>query len=150
MGEVGSSPASFGGLVFAGNEYARLVAVKPGPPATIVWENDEYLPEAASLVAADGLIFVATSYGVLVCYDALTGQKYWEQETRQGFYSSPVIADNKLYALDLDGVAHIYKVSRTAELIGTPALGEPVTATPSFATGRIYLRGEKYLYCIGQ
>jgi outer membrane protein assembly factor BamB len=150
MGEVGPSPAFSGGLVYAANEYARLVAIKPGTNAAIIWENDEYLPEVASPVASDGFVFIATTYGVLACYDALTGEKYWEQETGQGFYSSPVIADNRLYALDIDGIMHIYKVSRTAELVGKPALGEPVTATPAFADGRIYIRGEKFLYCIGQ
>lgn len=149
MGEVGPSPAFSGGLVYAANEYARLVAIKPGINAAIIWENDEYLPEVASPVASGGLVFIATTYGVLVCYDALTGAKYWEQETGKGFYASPVIAENRLYALDLNGVMHIYKVSRTAELIGEPALGEPVTATPAFADSRIYIRGEKFLYCIG-
>jgi len=149
MGEVGPSPAFSGGLVYAANEYARLAAIKPGNNAAVVWENDEYLPEVASPVASGGFVFIATTYGVLVCYDALTGEKYWEQETGQGFYASPVIADNRLYALDLNGVMHIYKVSRTAELIGEPVLGEPAMATPAFADGRIYIRGEKFLYCIG-
>jgi outer membrane protein assembly factor BamB len=150
MGEVGSSPAFWDGLVYAANEYARLVAVKPGPSPSIVWENDEYLPEAPSPVASDDLLILATNYGVLVCYDAKTGAKYWEREFSQGFYSSPVIADNKIYVTDLSGKTHILKLSKTADLIGEPQLTDRVYATPAFADGRIYIRGEKYLYCIGQ
>ncbi len=150
MGEVGASPAFWDGLVYAANEYSRLVAVKPGPSPSIVWENDEYLPEAPSPVASEGLLILATTYGVLVCYDAKTGAKYWEQEFNQGFYSSPVIADNKIYVTDLSGKTHILKLSKTADLIGEPQLAERVFATPAFADGRIYIRGEKYLYCIGQ
>jgi outer membrane protein assembly factor BamB len=150
MGEVASSPAFWDGLVYAANEYSRLVAVKPGPSPSIVWENDEYLPEAPSPVASDGLLILATSYGVLVCYDAKTGAKYWEREFSQGFYSSPVIADKKIYVTDISGKTHILKLSKTADLIGEPMLGERVYATPAFSEGRIYLRGEKYLYCIGQ
>ena len=33
--------------------------------------------------------------------------------------------------------------------VGRCALGEPVSASPAFADGRIYLRGESQLYCIG-
>jgi outer membrane protein assembly factor BamB len=149
MGEVGPSPAYGEGLVYAANEYARLVAIKPGAADPIVWENDEYLPEVASPVVSEGLLFIATSYGVLVCYDAATGEKYWEEEARQGFYSSPMVADGKLYALDMGGVMHIYKISKEVEKVGSPELGEPAFASPAFSDGRIYLRGEHHLYCIG-
>ena len=150
MGEVGSSPAFWDGLVYVANEYARLVAVKPGPSPSIVWENDEYLPEVPSPVASDGLLLLATTYGVLVCYDAKTGAKYWEREFSSGFFSSPVIADKKIYATDLNSKTHILKLSKTAELIGEPELADRVSATPAFSDGRIYIRGEKFLYCIGQ
>jgi outer membrane protein assembly factor BamB len=150
FGEVGSSPAFWDGLVYVANEDARLAAVKPGPSPSIVWENDEYLPEAPSLVASNGLLILATNYGVLVCYDAKTGAKYWEQEFSQGFYSSPVIADNKIYVTDMGGKTHILKLSKTADLIGESQVPERIYATPAFSDGRIYIRGEKYLYCIGQ
>jgi outer membrane protein assembly factor BamB len=149
MGEVGPSPAYGEGLVYAANEYARLVAIKPGAADPIIWENDEYLPEIASPVVSGGLIFIATSYGVLVCYDAATGEKYWEEEAQQGFSASPMIADGKLYAMDTGGNMHIYNLSKEVKKLGTPTLGEQAYASPAFSNGTIYLRGEKYLYCIG-
>jgi outer membrane protein assembly factor BamB len=148
MGEVGPSPAYADGLVYAANEYARLVAIHPGAPEPVVWENDEYLPEVASPVVSGGLLFIATSYGVLACYDAATGEKHWEEEAVQGFYASPMVADGKLYAMDMGGIMHIYSLSKEVEKRGAPALGERAFATPAFADGSLYLRGEKYLYCI--
>ena len=149
MGEVGPSPAYGDGLVYAANEYARLVAIKPGAADPVVWENDEYLPEIASPVVSGGLLFIATSYGVLVCYDATTGEKYWEEEATQGFSASPMVADGKLYAMDTGGVMHIFSLSKEMKKLGTPVLGERAYASPAFSDGTIYLRGEKYLYCIG-
>jgi outer membrane protein assembly factor BamB len=148
MGEVGPSPAFSDGYVYAANEYARLVAIKPGLSPSIIWGNDEYLPEVSSPVAYKGLLFVATTYGVLVCYDALTGEKYWEKEFDRGFYSSPVIADGKLHIIDIGGKMHILKVAKTPEIISEPELGEPISSTPAFMDGRIYLRGIDNLYCI--
>ena len=150
MGEVAPSIAYEDGLVFATNEYARLIAVKPAPGAAFTWEDDEYLAEVASPVAYDGLLYVATSYGVLVCYDAKTGEKQWEKEYNQGFWSSPMIADGKLYMIDMKGVMHIIKADRSGTVIGEPTLGEGGFALPVFADGVIYYRGTEHLYCIGE
>jgi len=149
MGEVGPSVAYDDGLVFATNEYARLVAVEPKAGTEYTWEDDEYLSEAASPVAHGGLLYLATSYGVLVCYDAKTGEKQWEKEFDEGFYSSPMIADGKLYIVDLAGITHIIKAGREGTVIAEPELGEGGYALPVFADGQIYLRGESNLYCIG-
>ena len=149
MGEVGPSAAFSEGLVFAANEYAELIAIQPGDKPLTLWKNDEYLPEASSPVAHNGLLYLATSYGVIVCYDTKTGQKYWEHEAGPGFYSSPVIVDGKLYVIDLEGKMHIFKDGKEKVIIGEPVLGEKAFATPAFIDGRIYLRGQNNLYCIG-
>ncbi len=149
-GEVGPSAAYADGLVYAANEYATLVAIKPGPTPTAVWKSDEYLPEAASPAVSDGLLFIATSYGMFACYDAKTGQKQWEKEYGQGFYGSPMIADGKVYVMERNGAMHIFKVDRKLTSLGDPALGEKSVVTPAFADGMIYLKGEKYLYGIGK
>lgn len=147
-GEVGPSPASGGGLIFAANEYAKLVAIDPLKNAK-VWESDEFLPEVASPVTSNGLLFVATSYGVLACYDALSGEKYWSKEDGPGYYSSPVIADNKLYIFDTSGKMRVFEVAKEEKLLGEGNAAEKITTTPAFKDGRMYLRTPKYIYCIG-
>ncbi len=150
MGEVGASVAYGDGLVFATNEYARLVAVEPKPDAEFTWEDNEYLAEASSPVAYNGLLYTATSYGVLVCYDTKTGEKKFEKEFNEGFYSSPMIADGKLYILDMGGVTHILKADGSGTIIAEPELGEGGFAVPALADGVIYIRGKEHLYCIGK
>jgi len=148
MGEVGPSVAFSDGVVFAGNEYARLVAIDASSHE-ILWENDMYLPEAASPLAHDGLLIIATSYGVLVCYDTKTGDQYWEDDVGTTLYSSPIYADGKLFMMDNDGVMRIYDFAKEMNMISENELGETAGTTPAFADGRIYVRGEKNLYCIG-
>jgi outer membrane protein assembly factor BamB len=150
MGEVGPSPAYHDGVVYATNEYAVLIAIKPGNPPEIIWETNEYLPEVASPVVDDGMVFIATSYGVIVCYDAASGEILWEYECDDGIYASPMIADNKVYFLDMGGKMHIFSKDRTMKLLAEPELGERSVSTPSFSDGRIYLRSDDYLYCIGK
>jgi outer membrane protein assembly factor BamB len=150
MGEVGPSPAYGDGKVFAANEYAKLAVIDLDQPQEILWEDNEYLPEVSSPVTLEGLLYIATSYGVFACYDAETGEKYWEKEYGHGFYSSPLIADGKVYAMDMGGVMHIFRLSKEFSLAGECPLGERAYTTPAFAEGRIYIRGEEHLYCIGK
>ena len=148
-GEVGPSAGYADGMVFACNEYAKLVGIKIGGTPEIVWEADEFLPEVSSPLAVNGLLYVATTYGVLACYDAKTGTKNWSQEYGDAFYSSPIYADGKVYITDMTGKTHIVKATKDYQLIGTPELGEKAVCSPVFQDGRVYLRGMNNLYCIG-
>lgn len=148
-GEVGPSAGFADGLVFAANEYAKLVAIKPGDTPKIVWEADEFLPEVSSPLAINGLLYIATSYGAFACYDAKTGTKLWSEEFGNSFYSSPVYAEGKVYLTDTSGKTHIVKATRDYQVVGTPELGEKSVCSPVFMDGRAYLRGMNNLYCIG-
>jgi outer membrane protein assembly factor BamB len=149
MGEVGPSVGFADGIVVAANEYAKMVAIDVNTKA-ILWEADEYLPEASSPLAYNGLVVVATSYGVLACYDLKSGEKYWEHDVGKTLYSSPVYADGKIFMMDNDGVMRIYEFGKEMKLISENSLGEHAGTTPAFANGKIYIRGDKNLYCIGK
>lgn len=151
-GEVAPSPAFNGkDIVFVANEYAQASALKlTGGVPKILWQYDDYLPEISSPVAAENLFFIATSAGDVVCLDAVTGDVKWEKEFDQGFNSSPVLVGDRIYAIDLAGIVHIFGAAAEYKELGTIAMGEPVYATPAFVDGRIYIRGEEALYCIGE
>jgi outer membrane protein assembly factor BamB len=148
MGEVGPSVAYSDGIVFAANEYARMVAIDI-KTKEILWEQDMYLPEASSPLAHSGLVIVATSYGVLACYDAKTGDQYWEHDVGTTLYSSPVTAEGKLFMMDNEGVMRVYEFSKEMKLLKENKLGEKAGTTPAFSNGRLYIRGENHLFCIG-
>ena len=149
MGEVGPSVGYADGVVYAANEYATLAAIKVGSAAEVIWEESEYLPEVASPLAKDGLLMIATSYGVLACYDAKDGSHYWEQEDGDGIYASPIYADGQGYVMDMGGNLHVIKLAEEFELVAESELGEKSVGSPVFADGKMYLRGFDHLYCIG-
>ena len=74
--------------------------------------------------------------------------RYWEKEFDNGFYSSPMIADGKVYITDMGGTTHIIRAGKEGTLVAEPSLGEAGFALPAFAEGTIYMRGVKHLYCI--
>jgi len=150
FGEVGPSLAYADGIVYAVNEYATLAAVKLGAEPEILWENDEYMSDVPSPIAKDGLLFMATSYGVMLCYDALSGEILWEHEFDNGFYSSPMLVEDKIYLVDMKGVMHIFKAANEYISVGEASLDDDCMTTPAFMDGRIYLRTNKHLFCIGE
>ncbi|WP_321297456.1 PQQ-binding-like beta-propeller repeat protein [Marinifilum fragile] len=149
-GEVGPSVTVGNGIVYALNEYASLVAIKPGANPEVLWEAYDYLSDVPSPVISGDNLIIVTSYGAVVCYDAKSGEIRWEQEFGSGFYASPILANGNVYLLDRDGVMHIFKADKEYQEIAAPALGEKSDMTPAFADGRVYIRGEKHLYCIGK
>jgi outer membrane protein assembly factor BamB len=150
--EVAPSPAYEDGMVFLANEYVSTMGLDimttPGKPVK-VWEQEDDLPDVTSPLAAKGLLFVGTVYGVVSCYDAKTGERYWQFEFDEGFYSSPVYAAGNIYITDKAGNTHVIAAEKEYKLVGTSVLGDKVMATPAIVDGRIYLRGAKHLYCIG-
>ena len=64
------------------------------------------------------------------------------------FTASPVAYEGKILMTSEDGDSFVVKAGPQHEILGTNSLGEPVYASPAISSGRIYIRGEKNLYCI--
>ena len=150
FGEVGPSVAYGDGIVFGVNEYAKLVAIKLGETAEILWEDDELLSDVPSPIVKDGLLYLVTSYGVIACYDAVSGEKYWENEFDNGFYGSPIYSEGNIFIIDMGGIVQVFKAGKTFESIASNPLGEDAMTTPAFMDGRVYIRGNEHLICIGK
>ena len=149
-GDVAPSLAVNGSMVFAVTDYARLAAIRPGAGAAIVWEDNYFTPDVSSPVANDELLFVATGNGDIACYNSEKGDTLWTHYFTDQFYASPVIADKKVYLLDRSGVMHIVKAEPKFELVAESPLGERSDGTPAFSDKKVFIRGEKYLYCISE
>jgi len=95
-------------------------------------------------------LFLATSYGTMVCYDAKTGTKYWEKDFGTNLSSlSPMLADGKVYALDKKGVMHIFKPDKAYSSIKWAGTGEDLSVHLPCWWDDLY-QGDKNLYCIGK
>jgi outer membrane protein assembly factor BamB len=149
-GEVAPSLAYSKGIVFSENDNSKLTAIRIGEQPEVLWEHTDFLSDVPSPVATDKYLFLVTGYGTVVCYNALTGIKYWEHDFNKDVFSSPVIAEEKVYLLDRDGMMHIFKADKEYASAGESNLGEKTVATPAFSNGHIYIRGVRNLYCIGK
>lgn len=146
-GEVGASACSSSGIIYGASEYATLVAIN-GADGSVLWQASDFLPEVSSPVATKNNVFVATSYGVVASYDAQTGQLEKEQEFSGEFYSSPIIAEDKIYLFSTDGAMHIFSADKDFKLLDSFETGERTYTTPAFTNGKIVVRTEESIYCV--
>jgi len=147
-GEPAPGAAYANGIVFAGTEYATMVAINAADGKEL-WRNNEYLPEIASPVATKDFVFVATTYGVVATYNPQNGEVIKYMETGADFNSSPIIAEGKIYLICNKGKVFIFSAKGEFDLISSFETGEKTYATPAFTDGRIVIRTEKSVYCVG-
>ncbi len=149
-GEVAPSPTYANGTLFVVNQYANAVALNPDNGETIWKTNKTQLPNAASPVATDELLFIPTNFGMFSCLKTETGKVAWKHSFKEGSFSSPVLVGERIYWTTFDGTTHIFEAADAYSQIATPELGEECVTTPAFVDNRIYLRGQKHLFCISR
>jgi outer membrane protein assembly factor BamB len=153
-GDVAPSPIVAGGMALACNTGAYLAAIKPGSgdlsKTGIAWKASDGLPDIASPVANNELVFLADSMGNVTCVDVKSGKRVWEHAYGNAFKASPSIVGGNVYLLDSEGVMRVIAAGRAFKEVSKSVLSEGASATPAFVGGRIYIRSDKSLYCIGK
>jgi outer membrane protein assembly factor BamB len=153
-GDLAASPLCANGRVFVIEPYSSLIAIDPNGRGELsevhqLWINEDSGPDICSPVSDGEMIYLLDTAGLLSCCRTSDGTTVWEQDLKWAFFASPSLVNNRLYLLDDKGTMSIAQVGSEFKLLGKSALGEKCSASPAFANGRIYIRGEKHLFCIG-
>lgn len=126
-----------------------------------VWEGKS-VARIMTPIIYQGHIY-AVSRGIASCLDADTGEEIYKErlpsigQTAQrsgpsGNYVSPVIAGGKLYQFLKNGGCYVIDAKPEFKILASNHLsadGSEFNATPAIANGRLYVRSNRYLYCIG-
>ena len=65
------------------------------------------------------------------------------------FFSSPVAADGKIFCGSQQGDLIVLKLGEKFEQLSANKLDSAINASPAIGDGRVYMRTEKMLWCIG-
>lgn len=119
----------------------------------VVWTFARDTPYVPSPLLYDGLLyFLKGNTGVLSVFDAKSGKPHYQLQRIEGVpnvFASPVAADGKVIILGKDGSAAVLKHGPSYEVLATNKLDDRFDASPALVDGEIYLRGYRYLYCVG-
>jgi outer membrane protein assembly factor BamB len=155
-GEVAPSAAYADGIVYAGVERADLLAIPTDRTgdvtSAILWEQPENTPDVVSPVVAGAHVYMISPGGRIGCVNIKDGQIAWEHEfEEERFDASPILAGGLVYLFEREkGDVILFRPGDKYEQAARLSMGEPIHATPAFVNGRIYVRGEKHLFCIGE
>lgn len=116
-----------------------------------VWFRDDISTFVPTPVAYDGKVYLVRDRGQVECIDPATGETVWSDafpKSRSNYYASPLIAGGKLYAPREDGRVFVASVANGKfELLAENDFEEPVIGSPVPAENRLFIRGEKHLFC---
>lgn len=154
------SPVAGHGMVFlaAGYPSKRAIGVKLGGAGkldgtpNVVWSYTKGTAYVTSPILYGDYLYLVSEKGILTCLDAKTGEIKYEGgrvPTPATFFASAVAFDGKLFLTSEDGETFVIKAGPVHEVIRTNNVGEPVMASPAIANGKVFIRGDKHLYCIG-
>jgi outer membrane protein assembly factor BamB len=157
-------PVSAGDMLYAVSgrpgpfQAIRLSETDGGTRADVVWQvarKDHR--DVASPVLANELFFQADNKGFLTCHDPKTGAVLFNQRITDGAgksLGSPVFVRGKLLVPLDDGTTVVIDPERTLKVAGENRLGNghalEFGASPAIAEGRLYLRSQTHLYCVGE
>lgn len=161
-----ATPVVYNDLIYvtAGYPPVRPVyAIKPGGRGDISipdslnsgefiqWRTKRdgtYMP---SPIAYNGYFYTLANNGLLICYDAMTGeQKYKERIPGGAFTASIIAADGKLYCTSEEKGVFVIKAGPEYELLTSNPVGEICMATPVITDGMIFIRGQHHIFCISR
>jgi outer membrane protein assembly factor BamB len=150
-----ASPTVAGDMIFAPSRVRPLIALRTGGRGDIskthvAWTTDQG-PDVPTPAVAGKYIFILNDRGIMWCRDAKTGAEIWgNQRVRSGTYSaSPVVADNKVYVVSEDGVVTVLEAGSEFKVLAENDMADYTLSSPAISDGQIFLRTQKFLYCIG-
>lgn len=104
------------------------------------YEKEYYFGRTMSTCSVhEGLCYAADFDGSVYCFDAKTGQKYWEYDMKAETWASPYWVDGHIYVGNEKGQILIFKHGKKMELVKTVQMRGKVRATPIVVNGVMYV-----------
>lgn len=162
----GYNQRSLGSAAFVGGQYFTTFGSGGGGKEVAALDLTGAKPKRLDLGLTKGLPYVPTPLvigdlmyllgdgGILQCVEFRTGKQVYEERLNGSsgsskFFSSPVAGDGKIYCGSQQGDVIVVKAGAKFQQISASKLDSPINATPAIGDGRVYVRTEKMLWCLG-
>jgi outer membrane protein assembly factor BamB len=161
---VVATPVAGHGMVFAGSTYDQsgVLAVRldgaagdiTGTP-NVAWQRRRGAPYVPSpLLYGDALLFLNHFQGgIITRVNARTGEDQpgaFRIPGMHNIFASPVAAAGRVYVTSREGMTAVVKDGDQLEVLAQNRLEDHFSASPALAGRELFLRGEKYLYCLAE
>jgi outer membrane protein assembly factor BamB len=159
---VVATPVAGHGMVFAGSTYDQsgVLAVRLDGAAGditgtehVAWRRRRGAPYVPSpVLVGDALMFLNHFQGgIITRVNARTGEDQpgaFRIPGMHTIFASPVAAAGRIYVTSREGLTGVLKDGDQLEILAQNRLEDQFSASPALVGDSIFLRGEKYLYCL--
>jgi outer membrane protein assembly factor BamB len=144
--------------VYTGYPGRRVYAIRTGGSGDvtathIAWTLDRYTAYVPSGILYRDIAYFITGRGIMTAVEARTGAVKYSNgrvPVPATFTASPIAYDDKVVLFSEDGDAFVIRAGERYEVLRTNSIGEPIFSTPAVAAGKLFIRSEKNLWCIGK
>ncbi len=160
---VTATPVAADGMVYIGGNYfsrnllaIRLDGARGDITGTdnVVWSRARGTPFVPSpLLYGEALYFLNYYRAVLTRVHAKTGEERpgsFRLEGLGNIYASPVAAGDRVYVTGRGGATAVIRHDKNPEMLALNVLDDGFSASAAIAGKELFLRGERYLYCIAE
>ena len=161
-GNVSPSLVAADGIVYATGGYPRqgTIAARAGGKGDVTQTNVLWSSQSASYVPSpvvcQGHLYIISDQGSAICLEARTGKLVYKERLPgvtggKPFYASVVLAGGHLYATSRRNGTFVVQAAPTFTLLAQNRLADDDTdfnGTPAITGKQLFLRSNRYLYCI--
>jgi outer membrane protein assembly factor BamB len=151
-----------GGVLYVANGLggAGIYAIRPGGSGDVtdthrLWltrRNDRDTP--SPIVLGDTVLLVSLRPDVLTAYETRSGQELWKQRMGSQVSASPIAYGGLAFVLTETGETIVIDPKSPERIVGRnsvgAAKGEIFRASISPSDGRLFIRSDRFLYCVGK
>jgi outer membrane protein assembly factor BamB len=148
------------GLLFSSSGRAGpTLAIRPGGQGDVTrthlaWSSPRGSPFIPSpILHGNQLYMVNDMTSIATAFDAKTGETLWQNRLgaaqREGFSSSPVSVDGKIFFTNDEGETFVLRAGADFSLLHVNTIGERTLASPALVDGHWYMRTASNLLAIG-
>ena len=117
-----------------------------------LWSSSRVAANSSSAVVDGNQIYTLGRGGVLNCANASSGEPIWKARVGGNYWSTPVVANQRMYLFSQEGVVSVVDLSDDRgddeqRTISTYEFeGEVFLGSPAISGNAILMRSDKYLY----
>ncbi len=112
-----------------------------------VWTYDGIERSIGGVAISGGLLYASDLAGKVHCLDVKTGKPYWVHETNAETWSTPLVADGKIYVCTKKSLVTL-AAGKEKKVLSEVTLGSSAYATPIVANGTLFVCSQSYLWAV--
>ncbi len=154
------SPVASDGVVYLLG-YQRAAAVRPGGKGDVTdshvnWTANRGSEIATPIVHKGHLYWTQSEGGIVCCLDASSGEMVHQERLRPEpgrIYASGVLVGERIYFVSRENGTYVVEASPECRQLAHNRIESDdsiFNATPAISHGQLFLRSDRFLYCIGE